>query len=527
MGDMNIKRKLNQYVEEMDIPPAGRVLPEDAHPAQDKGKKQRRSRKPFYIGMAGTAAAACLAAVIVLQPWQGSSMHDDGTIDPAVERADNAMSADGKIDGFSVSGADKPTSALEYGDGVIHGEEADAENGWIAGEKSDGAALEEVPADAVAGEDIGADRDVMDGIDGEPADQLSAGTLTGGEIRDLKNWDNWLRVFSFSEEYMGQWNMVLNRRAVVYVHNGDMPLRNIHVRLMQEDEVLYEAVTDTAGYAYLFYQYVSGSQQSPTAVCVQAADDHWQSFDYSPDTANEQVLDVALSQENQAVKVDLMYVVDTTGSMGDELEYLKAEIQDVIERAEEQTGAQIRTSVNFYRDEDDAYVVRYYDFREDAAEVAALVAEQTADGGGDQPEAVHTALRNALHEHDWSEDSTVKLMFLVLDAPPHEDEEVRKEILELTEDAAAMGVRIIPVAASGADDAAQQLFRGMAVMTGGTFIFLDDNSGVGGSHTVTVQPQEYKSEYLNEMMIRIIGEYCGITVETQEVKPAGDYCDHN
>ncbi len=499
---MNIKRRLKDYVNEMRIPSPERVLPEGVEPAGQQNRPHRNKLR-YGIGFGG-AALACAAGISVFV-WQNSQ--------------NNLYS--GFPQGDMLVNNEPGGSTGASGDGVILGEANSSTKGTAAAgdaasemddlASDDGYYAEEEPAEVP---------DIMDSIGGEvlngASSEYQAGTLTGGEIRDLKNWDNWLRTFS--EEYMGQWNMVLNHRQAVYVHNGEEPLGGVHVRLMQEEEVLYEAVTDMSGYAYLFYQYALGSQESPTALEVLGADGSWSSWEYSQSSGAEQTIDIRMEGSNQELKVDLMYVIDTTGSMSDELEYLKAELQDVIKRAEEQTGAAIRTSVNFYRDEGDEYVVKYYDFRDDAAEVSELIGDQSANGGGDEPEAVHTALANALHEHSWSQDSTVKLLFLVLDAPPHDEEEVKTELLRLMEEAAAMGVRIIPVAASGAGEYTQQLLRGMAVMTGGTFIFLDDNSGVGSGHTVTLKPEEYKSEYLNEMMIRIIGEYCSMDLEVQDIQ---------
>lgn len=545
---MSIKRKLKQYVEDMHIPPADHVLPEGVCRKANEKKSVPHGKYRYYIGMAGTVAAcAVIMSLVVWQPWKnvadsdvmndalnGAMAAPDGNladVNNGYSSDDNALNdtpaAVGEGDDEYSNGAGVPdsTPAAEgkYGDGEIVGDYP-LNSVDLDGLGGDGAYLEGEAVDealsAAGVKDEPAAAEVLEEPAASDLPDYQAGVLTGGEIRDLRNWDNWLRALS--TEYMEQWNMVLQQRVSVYVHSQNTPLNNVRVRLLQDEEVLYEAVTNATGNAYLFYQYKADSGQKPTGIQVQASDGSWLSYDYSQNYANDQVLDVELEQENQTVKVDLMYVIDTTGSMGDELEYLKVEIQDVIERAAEQTGAEIRTSVNFYRDEGDEYVVKYYDFREDAGEVAALVAGQSANGGGDEPEAVHTALDNALHQHSWSEDSTVRLMFLVLDAPPHSDEDVKAQILSLTEEAAAMGVRIIPVAASGAGEDTQQLLRSMAIMTGGTFIFLDDNSGVGYGHTVTVKPEEYDSEYLNEMMIRIIGEYCGTIIDIHGIEATSE-----
>src|SRR5690606_23515486 len=122
-------------------------------------------------------------------------------------------------------------------------------------------------------------------------------------------------------------------------------------------------------------------------------------------------------------RVDLMFVVDTTGSMQDEIDYLREELKDVVERARSEAGGQldIGISTNFYRDRYDDYVVKPYPFTRDVDQAIRQMAKEKASGGGDYPEAVDEALDDALHGHDWSEEAQARLLFLVLDAPPHHE----------------------------------------------------------------------------------------------------------
>ena len=206
-----------------------------------------------------------------------------------------------------------------------------------------------------------------------------------------------------------------------------------------------------------------------------------------------------------------MYMVDTTGSMGDELNYIKAELVDMVNRITEKDQAvSIRVSVNFYRDEGDDYIVKYFDFREDINACYELIKNEKADGGGDTPEAVHTALDNAVNGHTWREDA-LKLCFLVLDAPPHSEEEIQGINADLRETfikAAESGIRFIPVMCSGADKATEYLLRSLAAITNGTFIFLTDDSGIGNPHIET-SVGDYNVEKLNDCMVRVVCEFAG------------------
>lgn len=203
-----------------------------------------------------------------------------------------------------------------------------------------------------------------------------------------------------------------------------------------------------------------------------------------------------------AKKLDVMFVFDTTGSMADELLYLQKEFEDIAARVADQST---RFSVNFYRDIDDAYVVRANDFTSDINEVAALLNAEYADGGGDYEEAVDLALLNAVLEHSWDTDS-IKLMFLILDAPPHNTAEVAANLERAVSAASAMGIRIIPIASSGVDTATEALLRNMAMVTGGTYTFLTNDSGIGGEH---LEPTigSYTVEALNDLIVRLIQQY--------------------
>ncbi|MDE7230229.1 MAG: VWA domain-containing protein, partial [Oscillospiraceae bacterium] len=207
-----------------------------------------------------------------------------------------------------------------------------------------------------------------------------------------------------------------------------------------------------------------------------------------------------------AKKLDLMIMCDTTGSMSDELEYLKAELSDIVKKIKsDNANIPTRVSVNFYRDTEDEYEVRQFPFSENIDEVVKAIGEQSAEGGGDFPEAVHTALDSAVNKHDWNEDS-VKIMFLVLDAPPHSDTQIVDSVNAYVAKAAEMGIRIIPIASSGIDKSTEYLLRTMAFTTGGTYTFLTNDSGIGGDH---IEPTvgAFNVEKLGDMMVRIVNGY--------------------
>lgn len=342
----------------------------------------------------------------------------------------------------------------------------------------------------------------------EPQIPPQAGLLTGGEWRDNDNWDFWQSLYGSEnysvdwEGYRDTWRTGADFRLEVTVK--DSAGNAVDGARVVTDEPKYSAVTDNHGKAYLFYsqdQVINGfTELTVTFGDITASE----KLTLGSDDSVEITLD---SEAHKPAKtLDFMIMCDTTGSMWDELDYLKEELEDVVTRIkQENANIPTRLSVNFYRDEGDEYVVREFPFTTDLDAAVNAISEQSANGGGDTPEAVHTALNSAINSHDWDEDS-IKIMFLVLDAPPHEDIQIIDETVKLVKQAAEKGIRIIPVASSGIDKSTEYLLRSMAFMTGGTYAFLTDDSGIGGDH---IEPTigSYEVEKLNDMMVRITGEY--------------------
>lgn len=336
-------------------------------------------------------------------------------------------------------------------------------------------------------------------VTSEPQVPPAAGLLTGGEWNDNAHWSDWQALYNSHEDwnsYRSDWRIKRTHRLAVKVIKGtDVPIEGALVTTSGMN-----AVTDNKGMAYLF------TEEKPKSLTVSCPGSPSVERELNYTEGMTQVVEVTNGKSSVSKKLDLMIMCDTTGSMSDELEYLKEELSEIVRRIKsENANIPTRVSVNFYRDEDDEYEVRQFPFSENIDEVVRAIGAQTADGGGDFPESVHTALDSAVNKHEWNSDS-VKIMFLVLDAPPHSDEQIVDSVNKYVLKAAEMGIRIIPIASSGIDKSTEYLLRNMAFTTGGTYTFLTDDSGIGGAH---IEPTvgAFNVEKLSDMMVRIVGEY--------------------
>ena len=205
-------------------------------------------------------------------------------------------------------------------------------------------------------------------------------------------------------------------------------------------------------------------------------------------------------------QLDLTFMVDTTGSMGDELDYLKSELKNVVQRVSaNNSNLSIKIATVFYRDHSDEYTVRKFDFNDDVDQIISQIKDQAASGGGDFPEAADEALQISIEKLSWRENSR-KLLFWVADAPIHNNSKnIELFQSEVAQARFAKNISIIPIASSGIDKATEMLMRATAIYTNGTYVFLTDDSGIGNSH---LKPTigSFQVENLNDLLVRIINE---------------------
>ena len=115
----------------------------------------------------------------------------------------------------------------------------------------------------------------------------------------------------------------------------------------------------------------------------------------------------------------------------------------------------------------------------------------------------------ALNGAGWDSDARARIAFLILDAPCHQDSTTIALLHEQILNAAAQGVRIVPVVCSGLDQSGELLMRSIALATNGTSFFLTDDSGIGQTH-LKPTTDSLKVEHLNDMLVRTIVEFSTI-----------------
>ncbi|MGH8167454.1 MAG: vWA domain-containing protein [Woeseiaceae bacterium] len=157
-------------------------------------------------------------------------------------------------------------------------------------------------------------------------------------------------------------------------------------------------------------------------------------------------------------KIDVVFVLDTTGSMSGLIQTAKEKIWSIATTmASAQPTPEIRIGLVGYRDRGDEYVTRVIDLSSDLDSVYAELMDFQAGGGGDMPESVNKALYDAVHQMSWTQDGQAyKAVFLVGDAPPHMDYQDEQTYPEITAAAENAGIIINTVQCGSVADTVPQ-----------------------------------------------------------------------
>jgi Mg-chelatase subunit ChlD len=187
---------------------------------------------------------------------------------------------------------------------------------------------------------------------------------------------------------------------------------------------------------------------------------------------------------SQQAIIDVAFCLDTTGSMSGLLEGAKAKIWSIVNTvATAKPRPVLRIALIGYRDLQDAYVTRDFDFTQDLETMYTHLREYRADGGGDTPEHVNQALYEAVHKLSWSKNpAALKIVYLVGDAPPHMDYQDGYDYRKISKAAAASGI-IINTIQCGAIAGTQQVWQEIARIAEGKYAAIDQSGGVAFIHS--------------------------------------------
>jgi Mg-chelatase subunit ChlD len=221
----------------------------------------------------------------------------------------------------------------------------------------------------------------------------------------------------------------------------------------------------------------------------------------------------------ESVPLDILFILDTTGSMGEEIGRLKKTIELInLNLTAFASKPCVRFGMVLYRDKSDEYVTKIVPFTDNLDLFRNALGQVQANGGGDEPEDLQAAMHAALFEMDWNPKG-VRLAFIVTDAPPHLDYGQSYTYVNAARDAKEKGIKLFSVGTGGLNLTGEYILRQISQYTSAKYIFLtygEKGESEGGrigsvSHHTGAN---YETGKLEAVIIKIAKEELGFFSDT-------------
>lgn len=341
----------------------------------------------------------------------------------------------------------------------------------------------------------------------EPGQQTR---VTAGMVDDNADFGEYLAYLKRHAQVVHRERDVSERHVLWVRDEQGRSVPDAEVAIMSQQGAAMWARTDAAGRVWVHPNAFDPQKTASTyQVYVRKGDQQTQGILRRADrSALELVLpSVPVAQRAQ---LDLVFLIDSTGSMGDEIAKLRASLKSITaEVAQLPSQPDLCLGLVTYRDQGDAYLLRSYDMTNDVDAFQRILNQLQANGGGDEPEAMNEAFNETVHNLSWRGSGATRLVVLLADAPPHLDYGGPQYDDDMVA-ALGMGIKVFSVGASGLNEQGEYIQRQIAQYTGGKFVFLtykDASNPASGPGTQTVHDvRNYSVETLDQLIVRLVRE---------------------
>ncbi len=337
----------------------------------------------------------------------------------------------------------------------------------------------------------------------------AAPPLSAGQVDDNARFNEYL---DYLKGYQGPPARAIGVAHRVFVRVTDgagQAVAGAEVQLFDGQRAVFDGRTVSDGRVLFFPDTADAQQAQQFRVVVRRGNAQAQGV---VSTANGEATIVLkdVADNNGPVGLDLVFLLDATGSMGDEIDHIKSTVDTIAARIQQLPGGSPpRLGLVAFRDRGDEYVTRTWDFTANVQQFAVNLANVQAGGGGDMPESVNAGLHEAIHLPGWADNTTgrrLRMIVLVGDAPPHLDYANDYQYPALLQEAVAAGIKICPIGASGLESQGEYIFRQFAQVTQGQFIFLTYANGSSGAPGVATDKHvsNYTVTDLDSIVVNLV-----------------------
>lgn len=426
------------------------------------------------------ALSLAIAVSFVLSSCAGAPIRPDRAKAPAISKAaapSSVMPGEAKADGSSARAAGVETPAPEF----------------VTEEAAPRSASPEASAVASA---------------------LSAPAQSGLRAGYSDDNDQYNYFVKFLDQYSAvpHYDLAIGERIAVKVIDSEKrPVANAAVRVSVEQKLVASGITYSDG-SYFLYPLELGAQQAQVYSVAASAFGAQASADVASDGPRSISLVLGAPRVVPSpLPVDVLFILDTTGSMGEEIERLRSTIEIISANIISlKPLPALRFGMVLYKDKDDEYDTKVVPFTSDLGQFQRALDDVSADGGGDDPEDLQSALRDAVGKMEWNAGG-IRLGFIVTDAPPHLDYGQADTYASSSRDARAKAIKIFSIGAGGLPLEGEYPLRQIAQFTQGKYIFLTygekGESGGGAEGSVSHHTgSNFTTDKLEAIVIKFVRE---------------------
>ena len=337
----------------------------------------------------------------------------------------------------------------------------------------------------------------------ERSGERQEASLKAGAIDDNSQWRDYLAYLGRNESLRVHHVDVSERYVITVLDVAGAPVHGALVKVGHEDAEVWQGRSYADGRT-LWMPGSVADRDTVSEVTVTVEIDGMtaeQTFAMGEGVATDWELRLDQAWQPAApVPLDVVYLIDATGSMTDEIGLLKETLAWVAGEIQGgEVSVDLRMGMVAYRDRDEEFVTEVYELGGDVEALRRGVKQLEAEGGGDTLESLNEGLYEAVSGMNWRAGDAVKLVFLVADAGPHLDYDQDRDYAVEMRKALSEGIKVHTVATSGLQAYGEYVFRQVAQHTMGTFVFL-----VYGGFTTHDVGQQFSEENLDQLIVDLV-----------------------
>ncbi|MFH0975726.1 MAG: VWA domain-containing protein [Spirochaetota bacterium] len=310
------------------------------------------------------------------------------------------------------------------------------------------------------------------GVGGGRSTVPSSSGLKAGFADDNKQFNYFVK---FLEQYKGSakhYPANIEERIILKVFDfKNKSIANAKIDIFADKKQLCSGRTYADG-SFLFFPSEYGNKPAAYRAVITSQQ---KSKEIKIDRQGKREIDVnfdGLRPEMKNIPIDILFILDTTGSMGEEISRLKDTIEIInMNIASISSKPKVRFGMVLYRDKDEEYLTKIIPLTDDLDRFREELNKVEANGGGDGPEDLQSALSDALTKIKWNNNG-IRLSFIITDAPPHIDYGQKYTYINAARDARQKGIKIFSVGTGGLDINGEYVLRQLSQYTYSKYIFL-------------------------------------------------------